>query len=108
MMWSGRMCERLHRRTVLAAVPVFFFSSRRRHTRCSRDWSSDVCSSDLSTEKVAVGFSTMLTPELPVNEILSTTMFPIVKLFPPDPPARDRQLVFVPQEIGRASCRERV
>src|SRR5687768_856934 len=24
----------------------FFFSSRRRHTRCSRDWSSDVCSSD--------------------------------------------------------------
>src|SRR2546422_2585018 len=27
----------------------FFFSSRRRHTRCSRDWSSDVCSSDLPT-----------------------------------------------------------
>src|SRR5256884_3954076 len=27
----------------------FFFSSRRRHTRCSRDWSSDVCSSDLLT-----------------------------------------------------------
>src|SRR5205809_3900269 len=26
----------------------FFFSSRRRHTRCSRDWSSDVCSSDLT------------------------------------------------------------
>src|SRR4030042_3164172 len=26
---------------------VSFFSSRRRHTRCSRDWSSDVCSSDL-------------------------------------------------------------
>src|SRR5215813_15051196 len=25
----------------------FFFSSRRRHTRCGRDWSSDVCSSDL-------------------------------------------------------------
>src|SRR6266436_5668458 len=24
-----------------------FFASRRRHTRCSRDWSSDVCSSDL-------------------------------------------------------------
>src|SRR5690554_7751892 len=24
----------------------FFFSSRRRHTRCGRDWSSDVCSSD--------------------------------------------------------------
>src|SRR6266550_8411843 len=28
----------------------FFFSSRIRHTRCSRDWSSDVCSSDLSPE----------------------------------------------------------
>src|SRR5207245_4914696 len=25
----------------------FFFSSRRRHTRCYRDWSSDECSSDL-------------------------------------------------------------
>src|SRR2546429_1344255 len=28
---------------------VCFFQSRRRHTRCSRDWSSDVCSSDLTT-----------------------------------------------------------
>src|SRR5204862_4625538 len=27
----------------------FFFSSRRRHTRSLRDWSSDVCSSDLKT-----------------------------------------------------------
>src|SRR5206468_5908796 len=27
---------------------LFFFSSRRRHTRSDRDWSSDVCSSDLS------------------------------------------------------------
>src|SRR2546429_806799 len=32
---------------------VFFFSSRRRHTRCSRDWSSDVCSSDLSVPSVS-------------------------------------------------------
>src|SRR5690606_40049621 len=30
----------------------FFFSSRRRHTRFSRDWSSDVCSSDLSSSVV--------------------------------------------------------
>src|SRR3712207_8444935 len=30
------------------AVRIFFFSSRRRHTRYWRDWSSDVCSSDLS------------------------------------------------------------
>src|SRR5207302_7091676 len=28
----------------------FFFSSRRRHTRFSRDWSSDVCSSDLTIQ----------------------------------------------------------
>src|SRR5437868_15229301 len=28
---------------------IFFFSSRRRHTRSKRDWSSDVCSSDLKT-----------------------------------------------------------
>src|SRR5216683_6497604 len=27
---------------------LFFFSSRRRHTRSDRDWSSDVCSSDLA------------------------------------------------------------
>src|SRR2546430_9956989 len=30
---------------------VFFFSSRRRHTRFDCDWSSDVCSSDLSSER---------------------------------------------------------
>src|SRR5690606_40334193 len=30
----------------------FFFSSRRRHTRFSRDWSSDVCSSDLETTRL--------------------------------------------------------
>src|SRR6266542_1908540 len=29
----------------------FFFSSRRRHTRCYRDWSSDVCSSDLAGQR---------------------------------------------------------
>src|SRR5688500_20073253 len=29
-------------------LPFFFFSSRRRHTRLQGDWSSDVCSSDLS------------------------------------------------------------
>src|SRR5690606_40485405 len=31
---------------------LFFFSSRRRHTRFSRDWSSDVCSSDLRNKTV--------------------------------------------------------
>src|SRR2546430_5228244 len=33
----------------MSALCVFFFSSRRRHTRFDCDWSSDVCSSDLST-----------------------------------------------------------
>src|SRR2546429_2582001 len=36
---------------------IFFFSSRRRHTRCSRDWSSDVCSSDLN-EKMPLDVET--------------------------------------------------
>src|SRR5256884_3392662 len=35
---------------ILCRTFLFFFSSRRRHTRCSRDWSSDVCSSDLFLE----------------------------------------------------------
>src|SRR2546422_658706 len=34
---------------VICVGTCFFFSSRRRHTRCSRDWSSDVCSSDLAS-----------------------------------------------------------
>src|SRR2546429_3685050 len=34
----------------------FFFSSRRRHTRCSRDWSSDVCSSDLEIAAIRGDF----------------------------------------------------
>src|SRR5439155_2782424 len=34
---------------VLSTILFFFFSSRRRHTRWPRDWSSDVCSSDLAS-----------------------------------------------------------
>src|SRR5687768_17408962 len=41
--WSFRASA-----TCTCHILLFFFSSRRRHTRCSRDWSSDVCSSDLS------------------------------------------------------------
>src|SRR5947199_2663228 len=33
-------------------LDLFFFSSRRRHTRCLSDWSSDVCSSDLGAVEV--------------------------------------------------------
>src|SRR5687768_18267196 len=41
---------------LINAHGIFFFSSRRRHTRCSRDWSSDVCSSDLDYEKIECMF----------------------------------------------------
>src|SRR2546429_312187 len=51
---SGSTCAcTLHSKdvTVVINVVYFFFSSRRRHTRCSRDWSSDVCSSDLTGDR---------------------------------------------------------
>src|SRR5690606_40269066 len=37
---------------------LFFFSSRRRHTRFSRDWSSDVCSSDLRARTGRLSYRT--------------------------------------------------
>src|SRR5258707_2893575 len=42
----------LRNQTTIGTPPYmfFFFSSRRRHTRYWRDWSSDVCSSDLQRE----------------------------------------------------------
>src|SRR5699024_11908059 len=47
---------RVRPRCTLSLCPVafcfFFFSSRRRHTRSKRDWSSDVCSSDLAAHTV--------------------------------------------------------
>src|SRR5262245_47795067 len=42
----------------------FFFSSRRRHTRCLSDWSSDVCSSDLGTSKGAGDLSHRIVAKL--------------------------------------------
>src|SRR3989442_4034338 len=39
---------------------MFFFSSRRRHTRCGRDWSSDVCSSDLGRMTGPMGSAPVL------------------------------------------------
>src|SRR6266542_4938668 len=41
-------------------VFFFFFSSRRRHTRCYRDWSSDVCSSDLGLGQARPGEAPVL------------------------------------------------
>src|SRR5436305_162451 len=46
-----------------ASMLDFFFTSRRRHTRCGRDWSSDVCSSDLSAEVRLEGDELILTAE---------------------------------------------
>src|SRR5205814_4571570 len=44
----GLSCKQRVRPLVFGRIAyVFFFSSRRRHTRCLSDWSSDVCSSDL-------------------------------------------------------------
>src|SRR5438067_13897635 len=39
----------------MSKLCFFFFSSRRRHTRSKRDWSSDVCSSDLVISKAWLG-----------------------------------------------------
>src|SRR5947209_8808204 len=39
---------------------IFFFSSRRRHTRYWRDWSSDVCSSDLGKRQRRAGGGVLL------------------------------------------------
>src|SRR2546422_3000785 len=51
-MTASVSCERYQTKSLVNRVAgfSFFFSSRRRHTRCSRDWSSDVCSSDLAQE----------------------------------------------------------
>src|SRR6266571_6732656 len=43
---------------VVIETDWFFFSSRRRHTRLTCDWSSDVCSSDLSRAGCTPGWST--------------------------------------------------
>src|SRR6267154_190656 len=41
----------------MSYVVFFFFSSRRRHTRWTGDWSSDVCSSDLGGGRMSGGMS---------------------------------------------------
>src|SRR5437868_12427508 len=41
-------------------IVLFFFSSRRRHTRSKRDWSSDVCSSDLVSCLLLTSFADLV------------------------------------------------
>src|SRR2546429_5507950 len=87
----------------------FFFSSRRRHTRCSRDWSSDVCSSDLLDSYLADLVAREVSQ---LSEIERTAeMRALIRLLA----ARSGQLLVATAvgsdaglQIGRASCRERV
>src|SRR5699024_11775082 len=82
-------------------IHTFFFSSRRRHTRSKRDWSSDVCSSDL--------LSGLPPAERDLVDLLALAGPTAVAALPADvgdtavEGAQRRGLV----EIGRAACRER-
>src|SRR5699024_9284817 len=63
-------------------LDIFFFSSRRRHTRSKRDWSSDVCSSDLSWENFSLaweagGFDDLMRSSL----LISGGVVPLTVLF---------------------------
>src|SRR5207249_8025274 len=80
-----------------APSAFFFFSSRRRHTRSKRDWSSDVCSSDLLAD-LQLGEAVLEKRRL-VGIVVDHEAVPVA-----DPPGVAAQQ---PQEIGRASCRER-
>src|SRR5690625_7507960 len=54
-------------------IYVFFFSSRRRHTRWPRDWSSDVCSSDLKNYELQ-NLLNLIDRKI-TNKELKTTLF---------------------------------
>src|SRR5262245_63721763 len=86
----------------------FFFSSRRRHTRCLSDWSSDVCSSDLPCfapgEQAGVVF-TAPAAHYPL-EILRVGI--AWGSQSGGAPSSLEQAIHIYGEIGRASCRERV
>src|SRR5690606_39379216 len=90
----------------------FFFSSRRRHTRFSRDWSSDVCSSDLQVFQSAA----TLRRKLETCELERKTYAEAAQKASQTVGQMQEQLVQSQKlamlgqvaEIGRASCRERV
>src|SRR5206468_7016046 len=79
----------------------FFFSSRRRHTRSDRDWSSDVCSSDLDAVEATQRVHTADIVGMTAGQV---RYGPFVD---EDGLLVDDGTVFR-FEIGRASCRERV
>src|SRR5690625_7338822 len=59
-------------------VFLFFFSSRRRHTRWPRDWSSDVCSSDLFNPGAGLELDTTETVDVPENPEITSILLNIV------------------------------
>src|SRR5690625_4601342 len=59
-------------------VFLFFFSSRRRHTRWPRDWSSDVCSSDLFNPGAGLELDTTETIDVPENPEITSVLLNIV------------------------------
>src|SRR5256886_11572472 len=89
-------------------VCVFFFSSRRRHTRFDCDWSSDVCSSDLCVgrrQPVLCGTVSIEKTEA-LSELLTKKKIPHQVL---NARYHEQEAYIIAQaEIGRASCRERV
>src|SRR5207245_7547692 len=82
-------------------IQIFFFSSRRRHTRCYRDWSSDVCSSDLA------GFPSAELDHLQFLCTVDGTRAERELSFRPAYTLRETIRSVLGEEIGRASCRER-
>src|SRR5690606_40493241 len=88
----------------LTITRLFFFSSGRRHTRFSRDWSSDVCSSDLLVHHRLRRLAPPMQLHLPVPG--PSRRIPHLSL---KRHADDVENGVLPcREIGRASCRERV
>src|SRR2546430_11410131 len=88
---------------------VFFFSSRRRHTRFDCDWSSDVCSSDLVP--VAYADHARLMFDLQVLALQGDVTRIITFQLARETSNRTYPEIGVPDphhQIGRASCRERV
>src|SRR2546430_9755546 len=88
-------------------VVVFFFSSRRRHTRFDCDWSSDVCSSDLDVQVVGAVPARELTIQKSILRLEKAGGFHgLGKCIH----QQNRQASAEPfvEQIGRASCRERV
>src|SRR5437763_6304623 len=87
---------------------VFFFSSRRRHTRYIGDWSSDVCSSDLGHQLAPRRLDyEAARRELMALPAIGPKIADCVCLFGLGHDAAVPVDTHVWQQIGRASCRRR-